>query len=857
MQRRGRSRQVSLAALARKASEERARQRWAPVETTIAVDMRSLAREVSPSEIVIGGTSTLHSLPLQPETTAESSNDAERHCPPAQHSNIIDLTGAEFAFTPQFELSIQEIDVSSPEIYTYPPSISPSPMTSAAVTPDTSESHTSDSYFSTPEEDSPSPPLTLLDHLHIAYALDDLPLAKMLLLKMTQDVQDITSRTDPRLDAVKPEDFDVAFLPKGGLMTPEDEARLVERQEKERMRLQKDADDAREQARRHWEKTEYEKREQEEKERIEKEERERVERERAWEGWVEGVWGNAKKEMEKMKEMRHIAKRRQEDAWKACQERKRQEDERRRVIAERRRTNVTKGSVSTPLPRISYAHLPTVRPASLPSSQTELLYTLPNIPKLYAQRIRISRTSVAVPSSSTDYTPSHSCSVRKTITPSSSLFFAPQSLSNPNSTSSSSELDVEQRPSSAISVQEVLAAMRGELFPSEAVQPAIQRDCSQHTLHGRTKSDDWDLGGIRQRSKTPHHNLTADLISSSRSAATRRQKRDDALLADLLSTSNNQFGEDRLRHRRADVGKGKSKTGEMKKRVPLRMNSSTSMASAMSKSICADCSASVTSPSTMSSSSDVSRSGSWLSFMSSSSMSSVSTVPTTPSASMPGSSPPTKSSVRTGSVFSAWLKSVASQPPLSPVDLCPCDHLDVPCTYSAYRGILCRLIPVGKDESPLPLDFLDAAINPSPSLKDGEPLDMALSARSSKNPGHAVAFSGGSKTLLHSVTHFLDVARSFQSAYMHAAMFAAIASVPNVSPFSHEWDRENERPKQCKVGDHGGSEVKRRLRPVGCRVDKNEVSSFTSAIKCSQQSSDADVGQPATGEYFTIRFDPS
>ncbi|GAV99064.1 hypothetical protein LENED_000495 [Lentinula edodes] len=249
------------------------------------------------------------SLRLPPEVAGSSSN-SKCHYSPVRHSNIIDLTVPEFEFSSQFELHFQELDLSSSmlnsEIYTYPPSIPPSPITSAAVTPDTSESQTSDSYFSLSslEERSSPTPLTLLDQLHTAYALDDLPLAKILLLKITQDVQDITSRTDPRLDAVKPEDFDVAFLPKGGLMTPEDEARLFARQEKEQKRLQKEAQEAQEEANRHREKVERERREQEEKDRVEKEERERVERERAWEGWVEGVWESAKKEMEEMKEIR-------------------------------------------------------------------------------------------------------------------------------------------------------------------------------------------------------------------------------------------------------------------------------------------------------------------------------------------------------------------------------------------------------------------------------------------------------------------------------------------------------------------------------------------------------------------------
>ncbi|KAJ3814910.1 hypothetical protein F5876DRAFT_61982 [Lentinula aff. lateritia] len=888
MQRRGRSRQVSHAALARKASEERARQRRALLEkltTTTALlveEMGSSATFEQPSlEAAVEGYPSPF-LRLPPEVAGSSSN-SKLHYSPVRHSNIIgehshlpsfyvsydhnltcdvallDLTGPEFEFSSQFELHFQELDLSSPmlnsEIYTYPPSVPPSPITSAAVTPDTSESQTSDSYFSLSslEERSSPTPLTLLDQLHTAYALDDLPLAKILLLKITQDVQDITSRTDPRLDAVKPEDFDVAFLPKGGLMTPEDEARLFARQEKEQKRLKKEAHEAQEEANRYREKVERERREQEEKDRVEKEERERVERERAWEGWVEGVWESAKKEMEEMKEIRELARRCQEDVERACQEQRRQ-DRRRRANADSRRTHTAKGSVSTPLPRISYAHLPTTRLDSLPPSQTELLYTLPNIPKHSAQRRRLIRTKDGS-SCSTACNPSHPLSLRKTIVPSSSPFLALESLSETSTASSSFDLDASQKYPSTVSVQEVLAAMRGELFPPEFLPPE-KRDSSQHTLHGRTKSDDFDLGGLRQRSKTPHHGLKANSTSSSSSALTRRQRRNEALLSELLSSSNDQLEVDRLCNRR----KGKASDDiRMKRMTPLRMNSSASVTSAMSaKSMCAACSENLMSPSAMSSSSGISRSGSWLSFMSSSSVSSASTVLTTPSASTSGSSPPNKPLVRTGSVFSTWLKGVASQSSPTPADQCTCEHLGVSRTYTAFRGIECRLIPVGKDESPLPLDLLDETVSPSSTLINTK--SSAAIAQSDMAFGkstHAMASPTGSKSLLRSVTNFLDVAKSFQSAYMHAAMFAALATVPNVSLYGSDWDREYEhkpgRKQSNAVGEHGGSEARRRLQPVGCRVGTNEVSFFTSAIKkSSQQSIDADAAQPVTGEYIPM-----
>ncbi|KAJ7070644.1 hypothetical protein C8F01DRAFT_1244360 [Mycena amicta] len=73
---------------------------------------------------------------------------------------------------------------------------SPSPASSASLSP---RSH------------SPTPPLTLSDQLHIAYAADDLHLAKVLLLRL-QGIE-ITSESDPRIARVSDEDFDTHFVP--------------------------------------------------------------------------------------------------------------------------------------------------------------------------------------------------------------------------------------------------------------------------------------------------------------------------------------------------------------------------------------------------------------------------------------------------------------------------------------------------------------------------------------------------------------------------------------------------------------------------------------------------------------------
>ncbi|CAK5272277.1 unnamed protein product [Mycena citricolor] len=87
-------------------------------------------------------------------------------------------------------------------------SSSPSPSNSSPRTPASrSRSHS----HSRPA--TPPPALTLCDQVHNAYAADDFHLAKVLLLRL-QGIE-VTSDNDPRIAAVKDEDFDVCFLPYG------------------------------------------------------------------------------------------------------------------------------------------------------------------------------------------------------------------------------------------------------------------------------------------------------------------------------------------------------------------------------------------------------------------------------------------------------------------------------------------------------------------------------------------------------------------------------------------------------------------------------------------------------------------
>ena len=114
-----------------------------------------------------------------------------------------------------------------PVIAACPPSFihspSPSPPSSASMSPD---------YYSLPA----SPPPSLEDQVHVAYALDDIHLAKILLLRLKGI--EVTSDDDPRIAAVQDEDFDFCFVPNGRLLDDRDEKVIKEMQTKELERLE-------------------------------------------------------------------------------------------------------------------------------------------------------------------------------------------------------------------------------------------------------------------------------------------------------------------------------------------------------------------------------------------------------------------------------------------------------------------------------------------------------------------------------------------------------------------------------------------------------------------------------------------
>lgn len=91
-------------------------------------------------------------------------------------------------------------------------------------------------YYDSP----PSPPRTIEDQMHVAYAHDNFHLAKILLLRLKGI--EVTGDNDPRIAQVKDEDFNETFVPHGGLwMDEESERRCQEGQRRERERRRRAA----------------------------------------------------------------------------------------------------------------------------------------------------------------------------------------------------------------------------------------------------------------------------------------------------------------------------------------------------------------------------------------------------------------------------------------------------------------------------------------------------------------------------------------------------------------------------------------------------------------------------------------
>lgn len=182
--RRGRSRQVSRTALARQASEER--------RASCAMEWTHSPR-FSPSP-----SSSMLTLGKVSQT--------------AQFCN-------HFLYSLISQVSIIPVPVNA-SFSTR--SASPSPLSSVSTSPD--------------QPESPPPQLSLEDQVHEAYALEDIHLAKILLLRLKGI--EVTSDDDPRIAAVQDEDFDICFLPNGPLLNEQDEQALKDLQARELERIE-------------------------------------------------------------------------------------------------------------------------------------------------------------------------------------------------------------------------------------------------------------------------------------------------------------------------------------------------------------------------------------------------------------------------------------------------------------------------------------------------------------------------------------------------------------------------------------------------------------------------------------------
>jgi hypothetical protein len=189
MQRRGRSRHISPAAIARQASEERRRR---AIEALQGRNQYPCSRpQSSPIPVPPIPRKPTPLLKLTPPTPT-----LPQPCTPP----VASLDSTSIATPP--------IPVLSPPSTSR--SLSPSPIRTPTDT-EAAPSFRGD-YYDSP----PSPPRSIEDQLHVAYALDDIRLAKIILLKLKGI--NVTSDNDPVIDTVRDEDFDAYFVPAGGLV---------------------------------------------------------------------------------------------------------------------------------------------------------------------------------------------------------------------------------------------------------------------------------------------------------------------------------------------------------------------------------------------------------------------------------------------------------------------------------------------------------------------------------------------------------------------------------------------------------------------------------------------------------------
>ncbi|KAH7922850.1 hypothetical protein BV22DRAFT_1093882 [Leucogyrophana mollusca] len=210
MQRRGRSRQVSTVALARQASEER--------RQTVYNEKHCQPQIVS---------STSFFIQVAPPTSLLLQSEDSEADPPS--SSLHHVPASSPIPHPSSSIDIQRSKADL--ISVSPRSLSPTPEPSVSSDDSSSSASVSPDLYDSP----PSPPRSLEDQVQVAYALDDIRLAKILLLKLKGI--EVTSDHDPRIDEVRDEDFDMCFVPAGPLVLEEADKRAVQETQRRQREL--------------------------------------------------------------------------------------------------------------------------------------------------------------------------------------------------------------------------------------------------------------------------------------------------------------------------------------------------------------------------------------------------------------------------------------------------------------------------------------------------------------------------------------------------------------------------------------------------------------------------------------------
>ncbi|KAI5124131.1 hypothetical protein M0805_000942 [Coniferiporia weirii] len=224
---RGRSRDVSPAALARKASEERrlSARRAAVFAIRIASGVACASGSVSspapalaaPAEPVSSPSPS--TLPTSPIASSEEPVASSSSCPPppSASSATISYMADTLSTTASEPSSSSRVLDSHP--FARPVISKPYTVTQAFV-------YESSVIY----DDTPLPPRSVQDQMQEAYAADNMHLARVLFLKL-QGIE-VTSDDDPRIAQVRDEDF--VFVPGGELILDDDSLAALNEQRKRR-----------------------------------------------------------------------------------------------------------------------------------------------------------------------------------------------------------------------------------------------------------------------------------------------------------------------------------------------------------------------------------------------------------------------------------------------------------------------------------------------------------------------------------------------------------------------------------------------------------------------------------------------